>query len=263
LTRRLLTALLAVALLLPAAAAPALAVDDYAKVCDTTYPGAEPGDNNYHAYLHKITGPLAVTYGRATVRNLKPFWACDATSNSNNIGGTMVLPVNLDGNGMLAQIGVCWFGQDGPFMFCYTPDETSTPLGKTYRFPNAETPEVGNDYAFYIAYQPSLDQWKYTIQDLTDGQSWSVYGYTSAVNGAYGIWTGFETHNSNDVLAGAGQTQRIADIGYKFANDPDMTMFGANHDTFYQCCGTKMSYWRANSGLNTTWAYIQAWTVAH
>lgn len=181
---------------------------------------------------------------------------------------SLVLPVNIQNPGtpfLIAQIGYGRIGSSGR-VFLWTEDVTSSPAGTMTVFPNAETPQVGHTYLFYIAYRSADDAWKFTIQDVDDNQSWSNFSdtETTQVHGNE-LWAGFEVYDSNDQMGGAGANIYHSNIGYIKVGESTigyLTTTADQHTTKPGQSGHQ-SYWSTYADTSGGRSRIRSNTVDH
>lgn len=211
--------------------------------------------NNYHGYLEKVV-TSGIYDAKATVPTLRATHQCTGGTGP----GSFVLPVNLQDNGYCGlQIGWGRAYGDTTDKWRVTGSPTDCGLDIPSGWPN---PVAGHTYTLRIRHYEcagiGVEAWQYVMSDFTVGGTYYFCGGGVIGKLPTKLWSGFEVWRSQDQYGGASasQAQYIREINYNGGTYLTNT-------TIQSCCGTRQSYWQANSSLYNSHAQIYAWTNNH
>lgn len=214
--------------------------------------------NNFHSYLD-LAVPGGISDAKATVTTWRSVHQC-----TGSLGGSWVLPVNLQGNGYCAlQIGWGRTYGDTTDKWGYTASPSACVMSVPTGWP---TPVDTRSYSFRIDHFPcaggDAEAWRYTLTDNATGTNYYACGQGVPGKLPIEIWAGFEAYRSQDQLGGAGLSNKIKiqDIAYRNGGGAYSNLWSS---TVYECCGTDQSYWIEGSGVSGGAAYITQYTTNH
>lgn len=169
-----------------------------ATVAAASYSFCGPGPNYYFLTQKKLSSQVNDYFdgaqGTAYIRDLH---SCDTFGFTEN-GGTFVLFANIEQSGTsnIVQLAYGEGGDDVPHFYWTGCDHCG---GVASVVSWAESPQANHLYKASISYIVSTHNWRYSLQDLTDNQTWLKDVYASWRDGTT-VWWGTETYDVDSAM---------------------------------------------------------------
>lgn len=216
-------------------------------------------DNQYntHAYIQRgVSGGVNDYEADVLVRDTYPcknnIWGVDH-------GSSLVLPVNIQGNGVIMQLGYGRVGTqasgDEDLNWYYTAwgangSQVLSPIPSSFM----NDPIPGHTYRLKVQYVSSIDRWRFYVDDLNDGAGNALFidGHIAANHYGNEVWSGFENFDRNDLLGGSHAWTPITNMNYQVVGSTQNDYLNGVHTLWVLPTG--------GLGLKSTW-HVQTSTT--